>query len=125
MSKTAIIIYADPKAGSEEALGRLFNALFLAYELKEKNQDVAVIFQGAGTRWPAALAKADHPAHALYEAVKDVVAGICGGCADVFGATEDARKTGLKLDYEKAIPGTPGILDVSRYLDQGYRLVNF
>lgn len=125
MSKTAIIIYSDPKSGSEEALGRLFNGLFLAYELKEKKQDVAIIFQGAGTRWPAELVKADHPGHGLYQAIKDVVAGICGGCADVFGATEDARRTGLKLDYEKAIPGTPGVLDVSSYLDQGYSLVNF
>jgi hypothetical protein len=125
MSKTAIIIYSDPKSGADEALGRLFNGLFLAYELKEKKQDVVVIFQGAGTRWPANLVKAEHPAHGLYEATKDVVAGICGGCADVFGATADARKTGIKLDYEKAIPGTPGVLDVSSYLDQGYRLVTF
>ena len=125
MSKTVIIIYSDPKPGSEEALGRLFNGLFLAYELKEKKQEVAVIFQGAGTRWPAHLAKSDHAAHGLYEAIKDVVAGVCGGCADVFGATEDVRKTGLKLDYEKAIPGTSGVLDVSSYLDQGYGLVTF
>ena len=47
MTKTAIILYSDPKSGSEEALGRLFNGLFLAYELKEKKQDVAGIFQGA------------------------------------------------------------------------------
>lgn len=125
MSKTAIIIYSDPKSGSEEALGRLFNGLFLAYELKEKDKDVAVVFQGAGTRWPAQLVRADHAGHALYEAVKDVVAGVCGGCADVFGATEDARKTGLKLDYEKAIPGSPGVLDLSSYLDEGYSLVTF
>lgn len=125
MSKTAIIIYSDPRAGSDEALGRLFNALFLALELQEKQQEVAVIFQGTGTRWPAKLVQSDHPAHALYEATKGSVAGICGGCADVFGATEDARKTGLKLDYEKAIPGTSGILDISTYLDHGYALVTF
>lgn len=125
MSKTAIIIYSDPKSGSEEALGRLFNALFLAFELKEKGQETAIVFQGTGTRWPAELVKPEHPAHALYEAVKSEVAGVCGGCADVFGATEDARKTGLKLDYDKAIPGTPGILDISTYIDHGYGLVTF
>lgn len=125
MSKTAIIVYSDPKSQSDEALGRLFNALFLAYELQEKKQEVALIFQGAGTRWPAELIKKEHPAHALYEAVKGAVAGICGGCADVFGATEDARKTGLKLDYEKAIAGTSGILDISYYVDAGYSLVTF
>ncbi len=125
MSKAAIIICSDPKSASDEALGRLFNALFLAYERKEKQQEVAIIFQGAGTRWPAELVKSDHPAHELYDAVKDVVAGVCGGCADAFGATEDARKTELKLDYEKAIPGTPGILDLSTYIDHGYALVTF
>lgn len=125
MSKTAIIIYADPKPGSEEALGRVFNAMILAYELQEKGREVALIFQGAGTRWPAELVNADHPAHGLYEAVKGAVAGICGGCADVFGATEDAKKTGLTLNYEKAIPGTSGMLDISRYLDEGYIIVTF
>ena len=46
MSKTAIVIFSDPQSGSEEALGRLFNALFLAYELNEKQQEVAIVFQG-------------------------------------------------------------------------------
>jgi hypothetical protein len=125
MSKTAIVVFSDPKAGGEEALGRLFNAMFLTLELKEKEQDVALIFQGAGSRWPAEIAKPAHPAHALYHAVADKVAGVCGGCADVFGATEGAEAAGLKLVREKEITGLGGILDLSRYLDQGYRLVAF
>lgn len=46
MSKTAIVIYSDHKANTDEALGRVFNAMFLAYELKEKAQEVSLIFQG-------------------------------------------------------------------------------
>lgn len=125
MSKTAIVVFSDPKSGSEEALGRLFNAMFLTLELKDKGQEVALIFQGAGARWPAETAKPTHPAHALYHAVADKVAGVCGGCADVFGATEGAKATGLKLVREREIPGVGSILDLSRYLDQGYRLVAF
>ena len=53
--KTAIIILSDPKSGSEEALGRVFNALALASECKQKGDEVAVVFNGAGTRWPAEL----------------------------------------------------------------------
>ncbi|WP_300063140.1 hypothetical protein [uncultured Roseobacter sp.] len=60
MSKTAIVIYSDPKTNSEEALGRVFNAMFLAYELKEKKQDVALIFQGTGVRWVSELITPDH-----------------------------------------------------------------
>ncbi len=125
MSKTAIVIFSDPKAGSEEALGRLFNAMFVAYELKEKGQQVALIFQGAGVRWASEIVKPEHPAHGLYQAVKDTIVGVCGGCADVFGATADVKATGLSLVREKEIPGTAGIIDLSRYLDEGYRLVTF
>ena len=67
--KTAIIILSDPKSGSEEALGRVFNALALASECKQKGDEVAVVFNGAGTRWPAELTKLSHPANGLYNAV--------------------------------------------------------
>lgn len=125
MSKTAIVVFSDPKAGGEDALGRLFNAMFLTLELKEKGQEVELAFQGAGARWPAEVTKPSHPANALYNAVRDKVAGVCGGCADVFGAAEGAEGAGLKLVRERAIPGTTGILDLSRYLDSGWRLVTF
>ena len=36
--KTAIIIIADPKSESEEANGRLFNALALAQECKQQTR---------------------------------------------------------------------------------------
>jgi hypothetical protein len=124
MSKTAIVVFSDPKAG-EEALGRVFNAMFLTLELKEKEQDVALIFQGAGTRWPSDLVKPDHPAHALYNAVRDKVAGVCGGCADVFGASEGLKSVDVQIVRDKAIPGTAGILDLSRYIENGYAIVSF
>ncbi len=125
MPKTAIAVFSDPKAGSDEALGRLFNAMLVAYELKEKNQDVALIFQGAGTRWASELVKPDHPAHGLYKAVADKVVGVCGGCADVFGAADGAQASGVPVLREKAIPGTSGVIDLSKYLDDGYRLLTF
>ncbi|MEZ5889328.1 MAG: DsrE family protein [Xanthobacteraceae bacterium] len=125
MPKTAIAVFSDPKAGSDEALGRLFNAMLVAYELKEKNQDVALIFQGAGTRWASELVKPDHPAHALYQAIADKVVGVCGGCADVFGAAEGAQASGVPVLREKAIPGTSGVIDLSKYLDDGGRLLTF
>lgn len=125
MSKTAVVVFSDPKSGGEEALGRLFNALLLTLELKEKDQDVALMFQGAGTRWPAEVMQPTHPAHTLYHAVAEKIEGVCGGCADVFGATEGAEASGLPVVRERQVPGTTGIIDLSRYLDAGYRLVTF
>jgi len=73
--KTAIIALSDPKNGSEEALGRVFNALALASECKQKGDEVAVVFNGTGTRWPAELIKFSHPANGLYNSVRDIVRG--------------------------------------------------
>src|SRR5262249_27050804 len=70
MSSTTIVVLADPKGG-EESLGRLFNALAAVHDFKQKQRDVRLVFQGAGTRWPGVLARPDHPAHALYAAVAD------------------------------------------------------
>lgn len=125
MSKTAVVVYSDPKTGSEEALGRLFNAMFVVYELMEKKQEVALFFQGTGVRWASELVKPDHPAHALYNAVSNTVVGACRGCADVFGATEDVRSAGFQLLGEAAIPGTSGVIDISKYIDDGYQVLTF
>ena len=65
--KAAIIILSDPKSGSEEALGRVFNALASAYDFKQQGDEVTVLFQGTGTRWIGVIDKSDHPAHDLFE----------------------------------------------------------
>jgi hypothetical protein len=124
LMKTVVVVFSDPKSGGEEALGRAFNAMFLTIELKDKKQDVTLVFQGAGSRWPAELSKSEHPGHALYAAVSDTVIA-CGGCADVFGATAGAELAGVKLVRDKSIPGTTGVLDLSRFLDEGARLITF
>ena len=81
--KAAIIVLSDPKSNTEEALGRVFKALTSAYDFKHDGQEVTVLFQGAGTRWIGELTKTDRTAHDLFEAVKDTVAGVSCGCADV------------------------------------------
>lgn len=124
MSKKAIVVMSDPSAG-DEALGRLFNALILTADLKRKDHDVALIFQGAGTRWSGELLKADHPANAAYAAVQDKVAGASAGCAAVFGATDAVRAADIALVQDREVPGGTGMLDLSRYVDAGYELITF
>ena len=122
---TAIIVLSDPAAGGDEALGRLFNALALAHDLTQRRQDVEIVFQGAGTRWAAVLQRPDHPAHGLYAAVADRVAGVSTGCADVFGARADAEASGLALLRDNAIPGTSGLASIARYVADGYQVLTF
>lgn len=122
--KTAVVILSDPKGG-DEALGRLFNGLAVAHECKARGDDVTILFQGAGTRWAAALSKPDHPARQLYGEVEDRVAGVSCGCAEVFGAAEDARDAGLALRKDYALPGTSGIASLRALAHDGYAVLTF
>ncbi|MBX7164872.1 MAG: DsrE family protein [Pirellulales bacterium] len=123
--KTAIVVLSDPQAGSQEALGRLFNALAAAYDFKQRNEEVRIYFQGAGTRWPAQLLNPEHAGHGLYQAVKDRIAGVSCGCADVFGARDDAVKHGFDLITDNQVPGTTGLPSVAQLVGDGYSVLTF
>jgi hypothetical protein len=116
--KISIVVLSDPRAG-EEALGRVFNALALAHEAQVRGDDVAIVFQGAGTRWPAELTRLEHPARALYDSVRPLVAGASRACATVFGAIDGVRAAGLEELADNAIAGTPGLASIRRSLAEG------
>ena len=121
MDKTAIVIFSDPKNGTEEALGRVFNGLAAAYDFLQNKQEVKVIFQGAGTRWPAELENSEHPAHSLYKEIEGVIEGISCGCADVFGA----ETTGMDLITNNPVPGTTGVSSFVELQKEGYSVLMF
>jgi len=121
MSKTAIVVLSEPKAGSEEALGRVFNALAAGYDFKQAEEEVKILFQGAGTRWPEVLQKEDHPANALYKAIEDKIEGISCGCADVFGG----NPSGLDLIKDNQVPGTTGLPSLVNLQKDGYNVITF
>jgi hypothetical protein len=123
--KAAIVVLADPKSGTEEALGRVFNALASAYDFKQSGDEVTILFQGAGSRWIEVLTKADHPAHKLFESVKDKVAGVSCGCADVFGTREAVTASGYELIAENLVPGTTGLPSLQKLTTSGYTVLSF
>lgn len=122
--KIAVIITSDPRSG-EEALGRAFNGLALAAEAAGREDQVEVVFAGAGTRWPAELSKSAHPAHGLFESVRPVVAGASAACAAVFEATDGVRACGVTEIHDNPLPGTPGLASLRRYLADGWQALVF
>jgi len=123
-TKTAVIVLSDPKGG-EESLGRVFNALAATYDFKQKQQEVQLVFQGTGTRWTGLLTQSDHPAHALYKAVEDKVAGASAACSAFFGAQDEAQRNGFSLIANNPVPGTPGLPSLASYAADGYTILTF
>lgn len=125
MHKAAIVVLSDPAQKTEESLGRVFNALAAAHDFKQRGDEVTILFQGAGTRWVGQLTNPEHPFHALYTAVADRVAGVSCGCAEVFGATEDAERNGLELVKNNPVPGTPGLPSLGKLVADGFAVITF
>jgi hypothetical protein len=118
MAKVAIVVLAGTE--THEGLGRVVNALEAAKELKEGNDDVRIVFDGAGTAWVPELAKKEHKAHGLYAAVGDRIAGVCAFCAGAFGVKDAVVAQGVHLagEYE----GHPSL---RRLVHDGYQVITF
>lgn len=123
--KAAVVILSDPRSGSDEALGRLFNGLAAAYDFKQRGDDVTVLFQGAATRWIGELENQQHPAHDLFHRVKDRVGGISHACSDVFGGAEEAARAGFDRIHGNPVPGTNGLPSLRNLVLEGYHLLTF
>ena len=95
MSRIAIIVLADTETHGD--LGRVVNALVTVKEAKEADDEVRLIFDGAGAKWIGQLADPAHRSHALYTAVKDDITGVCQYCDKAFGATESVQAAGVPL----------------------------
>jgi len=121
--KVAILIHSDPKTGTEEALGRVFNGLAVAQDLKNKNQEVKILFIGTGTRWLAELSQEDHPVHGLFAGLKDQIEGASSACADAFGAAEEVKSAGYELLTGNQLEGTSGLPSIADLMTEGYQVL--
>ena len=123
--KHAVVILSDPNSGTEEAVARTYNGCAFAYDCKQHGDEVAIIFLGAGARWPKALEDSSHPAHKVYTGVKDNILGVSSECAVVFGAEADTRELGYKLLTDNALPDTSGLASIRNLIDDDYKVVTF
>lgn len=116
--KIAIVILAD--AESMEGLGRVVNALMSAREFSEAEDDVRVVFDGAGVKSASALARPDHKYHDLLEHVRRHVSGVCRYCADAFGVMDKVQANDLPLaDEYRDHPSFRSLLR------EGYQVLTF
>ncbi|MDZ7799533.1 MAG: hypothetical protein U5K81_01905 [Trueperaceae bacterium] len=118
MHKIAIVVLADTETHGD--LGRAVNALEVAKEFQEANDEVAIVFDGAGTKWVPAFEDASHKRHELWTQVKGSVAGACSFCSAAFGAKSGVQAAGVALldDYEQH-PSLRG------YVARGFTILTF
>tara|TARA_A100001015_G_scaffold252288_1_gene291785 strand:- start:3164 stop:3520 length:357 start_codon:yes stop_codon:yes gene_type:complete len=118
MSKVAIIILADTAGPGD--FGRAVNGLMTAKEFKDANDEVIIIFDGAGTKWISKFTEEGGKYNDLFDSVKDKVAGVCGYCAGAFGVTKDAEE--CSVDQLNEYNGHPSF---KKLVDEGFTIITF
>ena len=118
MVDAAIIILAGTESHADA--GRLVNGLEAAREFAETaGDDLALIFDGAGTQWIDELEDEEHEYHDLYREVRDDVA-VCDYCAGAFEVEDAVDDAGVvRLDENEGHPS------VRSLVDDDYEIVTF
>lgn len=98
----------------------MVNALEAVKECQDAKDEVRLIFDGAGVKWPTVLSQTEHPYHGLYQAVKTQVSGVCEYCATAFGVHDAVQACGVPFaaDYE----GHPSFRQL---LVDGFQIITF
>ena len=118
MSKVAIVILADIE--TKEDFGRAVNALMTAKEFKDAGDEVQIIFDGAGTKWIGKFNEKDGKYNALFDSVRDKIAGVCSYCAGAFKVADEASNFSISLLDE--YNGHPSF---KKLVDNGYTVLTF
>lgn len=118
MLKACVVLLAD--TDTHEAAGRMANALSTVKEFAEADDEVSLVFDGAGTKWVPVLEAEEHSYHRAYAEIADHIAGACAYCAAAFGVKEqiEASRVGLLSDFG----GHPSLRTFS---SDGYQIMTF
>lgn len=93
MAKTAVVILAGTESHAD--VGRLVNGLQTAREFAEsEDDDVELIFDGAGTQWIPELEDEGSDYHELYQTVRQE-ASACDFCSGAFGVANAVSDAGV------------------------------
>ena len=114
--KLALLILCD--IDTLENLGRMSNALMMAKEALENDDELKFIFSGAGTKWIAELEKENHPLHKRYMEVKPYITGACEYCTAGFKQGLHVKNAGIPLVAEYQ-----GHASIRRLVNDGFTIV--
>jgi len=118
MAKAAVVILADTDGHGN--LGRVVNGLETAKEFAQNEDDeLELVFDGAGTQWIPELEDPENDYHELYQAVKgDAVA--CDYCAGAFGVEDAVDDAGIV-----ALDDHDGHPSIRSLVDDDYEVITF
>lgn len=94
MIKIAIVIYSTLEGGGKSAV---YRGLMFADELRRNDDDVTIVFDGAGSKTLAEMLQPDNDLHRVWMKASPALRGVCSYCAKAYGVKETLEAAGIPL----------------------------
>lgn len=94
----------------------LLHTLLFAKEMKDKGDEVKIIFEGEGVQWAKDFLNEDHPLHNHAKPLFENIV-VCEACASMFNVLNDIKD---KVTVENALYGH---ISLRKYLEENYKII--
>jgi hypothetical protein len=114
--KVALVFYSALEGAGNSAT---YRNLMFAQELMRHDDDVTLVFDGAGSKALAEMAQPDHRFNGLLLSVRGKLRGVCHFCAKSYGVLDDLRAANLPL-----LGDDRGHASLRALLNEGRQIIN-
>jgi hypothetical protein len=114
--KVALVFYSLLEGPGNSAT---YRNLMFAQELMRHEDDVSLVFDGAGSKALAEMAQPDHRFHGLFLSVKPRLRGVCHYCAKSYGVLAQVQAAELPL-----LGDDRGHASLRSLLQEGRQIIN-
>ncbi|WP_272699332.1 DsrE family protein [Desulfovibrio sp. Fe33] len=98
------------------------HVLLNALDMKDRDKEAIIVFEGAAVKLVPELEKPENPFHALYQKARQagLVAGACKACSSKLGVLDAVKASGMPL-----LDDMSGHPSMAAYMDKGYTILTF
>jgi hypothetical protein len=114
--KVALVFYSLLEGPGNSAT---YRNLMFAQELMRHEDDVSLVFDGAGAQALAEMAQPEHRFHGLLMSVRPRLRGACHFCAKSYGVLDALQAAGLPL-----LGDDRGHASLRELLNEGRQIIN-
>jgi hypothetical protein len=114
--KVALVFFSVLEGAGNSAT---YRHLMFAQELMRHEDDVCLVFDGAGAQALAEMAQPTHRFHGLLQSVRPRLRGVCHFCAKSYGVLEQIQAAELPL-----LGDDRGHASLRELLNEGRQIIN-
>jgi hypothetical protein len=117
MNKVAVVVYSKLEGSGKSAV---YRAMMFVDEMIKAGDDVAIIFDGAGSAALAEMITPDNELNRVWTKAAPALRGVCSYCAKSYGVKDALKASGIPL-----LTDDRGHASLRALLNEGRQIITF